>query len=61
MLTPDGRVLGERVLLHPHEHEQPFTRSLGGLAIPPGTHEVLAQAHDSVHGLGPALRVPLAP
>lgn len=61
VLTPDGRILGERVLLHPHEYEQPFTRSLGGVAIPPGTREVLVQAHDSVHGLGPAVTVPLGP
>ena len=26
--APDGRVLGERVLAHPHENEQPFTRAL---------------------------------
>ncbi|MEZ5906578.1 MAG: aldolase/citrate lyase family protein [Geminicoccaceae bacterium] len=37
----------------PHEDEQPFTRPLGGVAIPPGTDEVLVQAEDSVHGLGP--------
>ena len=32
VLAPDGRVLGARVLLHPHVGEQPFTRSLGGVA-----------------------------
>ena len=61
VLTPEGEVLGERVLLHPHEHEQPFTRSLGGVTIPPGPHEVQVRAHDSVHGLGPAVTVPLGP
>ena len=61
VLTPDGQVLGERVLLHPHEDEQPFTRSLGGVAIPPGTDEVLVQAEDSVHGPGPTLAVRLGP
>ena len=25
VLTPDGKVLGVRTLLHPHETEQPFT------------------------------------
>jgi len=50
--TPDGRVLGIRVLLHPHEHEQPFTRSLGGVVIPPEVEEVVIRAHDSVHGDG---------
>ncbi len=59
VLTPAGEILGERVLLHPHEHEQPFTRRLGGVTIPPGTDEVLVRAHDSVHGLGPAVTVPL--
>ena len=37
VLAPDGSLLGTRVLLHPHEHEQPFTRSLGGVAIPAGS------------------------
>ncbi|MEZ5815578.1 MAG: hypothetical protein R3D44_00665 [Hyphomicrobiaceae bacterium] len=51
---PDGRVLGTRVLLHPHEDEQPFTRELGGLAIPPGVTEVRVRAHDKVEGWGGA-------
>lgn len=50
----DGRVLGTRVLLHPHELEQPFTRALGGVVIPPEIDEVLLRAHDSVHGDGGA-------
>ncbi|MGB5558363.1 MAG: hypothetical protein WBN04_10170, partial [Paracoccaceae bacterium] len=33
VLAPDGTRLGFRELLHPHETEQPFTRSLGGVAI----------------------------
>lgn len=58
--TPDGRVLGTRVLLHPHETEQPFTRALGGVVIPPGVTEVIVRAHDSVHGDGGvSLRVEL--
>ena len=32
--TPDGKVLGYRKLHHPHENEQPFTRSLSGVEIP---------------------------
>lgn len=52
--TLDGRVLGTRVLLHPHEHEQPFTRALGGVVVPPEVGEVLIRAHDSVHGDGGA-------
>ena len=50
--TVDGRVLGTRVLLHPHEAEQPFTRALGGVVIPPEVTEVVIRAHDSVHGDG---------
>ena len=48
--SPDGVVLGERVLAHPHETEQPFTRSLSGVAIPPDTAEVTVAAHDLVLG-----------
>lgn len=50
--TADGRVLATRVLLHPHETEQPFTRSLGGVLIPPEVTEVVIRAHDSRHGDG---------
>ena len=60
--TPDGRVLGTRVLLHPHENEQPFTRALGGVVIPEEVEEVVIRAHDSVHGDGGAtVTVRLAP
>ena len=45
-----GRVLGERVLLHPHENEQPFTRSESGIEIPDTTNIVYVEAHDKVHG-----------
>ena len=40
VVAPDGTVLGTRTLLHPHVDEQPFTRSLSGVAIPGGTAEV---------------------
>ncbi len=49
-----GAVLGSRVLLHPHVDEQPFTRSLSGVAIPSGTDRVRLRAHDSVHDYGGA-------
>jgi hypothetical protein len=52
VVGPDGKVLGTRVLLHPHEAEQPFTRSLGGIVIPPDVTEVTVRAHDSVHEYG---------
>ena len=52
VVSPDGAVLGTRVLLHPHVGEQPFTRSLTGVAIPDGVDRVVLRARDSVHGYG---------
>ena len=54
VVAPDGTILGTRTLLHPHENEQPFTRSLSGVAIPPDIATVTVRAHDNVHGLGGA-------
>jgi hypothetical protein len=48
--APDGTVLGERVLAHPHESEQPFTRSLTGVVVPSDVDEVVVAARDSVNG-----------
>ncbi len=48
-----GNVLGNRVLYHPHVSEQPFTRSLSGVKIPPGVTQVYIEAHDKVHGWTP--------
>lgn len=50
--TPAGDVLGERRLLHDHQHEQPFTRDLYGVKIPPGVTRVVVQARDQRHGYG---------
>ncbi|MEO0912341.1 MAG: hypothetical protein AAFY59_05040 [Pseudomonadota bacterium] len=55
VLLEDGTELGYRVLAHPHVNEQPFTRSLGGVAVPEGVTEVFIRADDSVHGKGTAL------
>ena len=52
VVGPDGRVIATRTLLHPHEDEQPFTRSLSGVAIPDAVSVVTIRAHDSVHGYG---------
>ena len=52
VLAPDGTVLGTRELAHPHEREQPFTRSLSGVKIPAGVGEVRLRAHDKVHDYG---------
>jgi len=57
---PDGAVYGVRELLHPHVAEQPFTRSLSGVAVPNGVATVTLRARDSVHGWGAAtVSVPL--
>lgn len=52
IVGPDGKVLGTRVLAHPHVNEQPFTRSLGGVEIPADVSEVTIRAGDNVDGLG---------
>ncbi|MGB0749073.1 MAG: hypothetical protein ACPGO3_10030 [Magnetospiraceae bacterium] len=48
--TEGGDILGTRTLFHPHEDEQPFTRSLNGVSIAGDTKTVFIRAHDSVHG-----------
>ena len=50
VVTLDGRLLKSRVLHHPHVQEQPFTRSLSGVSIPPGQSKVKIRARDSKHG-----------
>lgn len=50
ILSPDGRVIKQRVLFHPHVEEQPFTRSLDGVELSDGWDHVLIRAHDKVHG-----------
>ncbi len=52
VLTPDGKVIATRTLLHPHVNEQPFMRSLSHVKIPQGVKKVMVRAHDSVHGYG---------
>lgn len=54
VVGPDGTVYGERVLLHPHDNEQPFTRSQSGIEIPDDVAEVTVRAHDNEHGWGGA-------
>ena len=41
-----------RLLLHPHETEQPFTRNQADLVIPEGVTQVIVRAHDIVDGFG---------
>ena len=59
VVTPDGTILKPdpdsqftRTLLHPHENEQPFTRSQSSIEIPQGVTEVRVRAHDLVDGFG---------
>ncbi|MSP01547.1 MAG: hypothetical protein EXR07_10950 [Acetobacteraceae bacterium] len=44
-LGSDGTVLGTRVLEHPHDTEQPFTRDLYDLRVPPGIVRITIRAH----------------
>ncbi len=60
--APDGTLLGERRLLHPHVDEQPFTRSLNGIAIGKNITYIEIEAEDSRHGISrQRLRIPLYP
>jgi hypothetical protein len=50
--TLDGKQLGERVLLHDHQTEQPFTRDLYGVNIPADIKKVRVQGRDQKYGYG---------
>lgn len=39
--SPEGKLIGERVLYHPHVKEQPFTRTLRDIHIPADLSEVM--------------------
>ncbi|MGB9128864.1 MAG: hypothetical protein WCB97_04385 [Thiobacillus sp.] len=52
VLGKDGTVFGERILLHDHAGEQPFTRDLYGVRIPRGIRTVTVQARDQQYGYG---------
>jgi hypothetical protein len=47
-----GTVYGIRELTHPHADEQPFTRSLTGVEIPPEVATVTLEGRDLVNGWG---------
>lgn len=49
IVDDEGKELGKRVLYHPHENEQPFTRSLSGVKLG-GNAIIYVEAHDKVHG-----------
>lgn len=50
VLTPDGTLLGRRILYHPHESEQPFTRELTGVRVPPDVKRVVVRARHKPRG-----------
>lgn len=59
VVTDSGKVLKHndsdvftRLLLHPHENEQPFTRSQSRLEIADGVTSLTVRAHDIVWGFG---------
>jgi len=51
VLSPDGKLLGVRVLRHPHVNEQPFTRTLT-VTIPDDINQVKIRAYDLIHEFG---------
>ena len=58
VLGPDGKVLGTRILEHPHEQEQPFTRDVYGVDIPRGVTDVTIRARFKPVGFdGATMRV----
>lgn len=57
VLNEQKQVIGTRTLYHPHENEQPFTRSLSGVRIPAGLKTVYVRGHDKVHGYGKLFKV----
>ena len=59
VVLPDGTVIKPnpadpftRLLLHPHENEQPFTRSQSGIIIPADVSVVFVRGHELVEGYG---------
>ncbi len=58
----DGTILDTRELLHPHEQEQPFTRSLSSVMVPDGVRALFIRAHCSVDGWsGQTYRIEMSP
>jgi len=51
VLDETGQVIGVRELAHPHENEQPFTRSVR-VDIPLTVKRITVRANDSVHDTG---------
>jgi hypothetical protein len=47
-----GTVFGERILLHDHASEQPFTRDMYTVKIPASVKTVILEARDKAFGYG---------
>lgn len=54
VVGPDGTMYGERILLHDHAAEQPFTRSQSGIEIPADVTSVTVEGRDQISGWGGA-------
>lgn len=52
VLDLDGNQLGYRTLGHPHDNEQPFTRSRCKIKIPAEISKVIVRAKCNKHGFG---------
>jgi len=52
VVKPDAASPFTRLLAHPHENEQPFTRSQSNIIIPANITTVTVRAHDLVDGFG---------
>ncbi len=48
----EGNQLGFRKLHHPHDNEQPFTRSQCNIHVPPEITQVIVRAKCNKHGFG---------
>jgi len=52
VVKPDAASPFTRLLAHPHENEQPFTRSQSNITIPADITSITVRAHDLVDGFG---------
>lgn len=59
ILDSNKNLIATRVLHHPHESEQPFTRSLNDVSLPAGEKFVYVRGRDKVHGYGKMIKVDL--
>jgi hypothetical protein len=48
----EGNQLGFRLLAHPHDNEQPFTRTQCAIQIPETTTQIAVRAKCNSHGFG---------